>query len=161
ANTGAAIYNPNASFNGTDSFTFRVSDGQTNSGIATVSLTVTPPVVATNHPPVANNQSVATVEATPKAITLNGSDPDGALSSFLIVTRPALRHAPAIDANTGAAIYTPNASFNGGDSFTFRVTDGQTDSGVATVSLTVTPATTNIPPAGTNVLPGVSVVDYT
>ncbi|MAT77078.1 hypothetical protein CMK14_18275, partial [Candidatus Poribacteria bacterium] len=36
-------------------------------------------------------------------------------------------------------VYTPNANFNGSDSFTFKVNDGKTDSAEATVTLTVTP----------------------
>ncbi|MEQ1541787.1 MAG: cadherin domain-containing protein, partial [Novosphingobium sp.] len=48
--TGAYSYTPNADYTGTDSFTFRASDGQLDSNTATVALTITPandaPVVA-------------------------------------------------------------------------------------------------------------------
>ena len=40
--------------------------------------------------------------------------------------------------------YTPNANYNGADSFTFKVNDGTADSAAATVSITVTPV--NDPP---------------
>ena len=33
--------------------------------------------------------------------------------------------------------YTPAANYNGADSFTFKVNDGQADSAAATVSITV------------------------
>jgi len=39
----------------------------------------------------------------------------------------------------GSFTYTPNADFNGTDSFTYRANDGTTDSNVASVSITVTP----------------------
>ena len=39
----------------------------------------------------------------------------------------------------GSLTYTPNANFNGVDSFTYRASDGLTYSGAATVSITVNP----------------------
>jgi hypothetical protein len=43
----------------------------------------------------------------------------------------------SLSANT--VTYTPAANYNGPDSFTFKVNDGQTDSAPATVNITVTP----------------------
>lgn len=45
----------------------------------------------------------------------------------------------SLSANT--VTYTPAANYNGPDSFTFKVNDGQTDSAPATVNITVTPVT--------------------
>jgi hypothetical protein len=42
AATGAFTYTPPTGFTGTESFTFKVSDGSATSGTATVSITVTP-----------------------------------------------------------------------------------------------------------------------
>lgn len=39
---GSYTYTPAANFNGTDSFTYKASDGSANSNIATVSITITP-----------------------------------------------------------------------------------------------------------------------
>jgi VCBS repeat-containing protein len=39
---GSFIYKPNADYNGTDSFTYRASDGAALSGIATVTINITP-----------------------------------------------------------------------------------------------------------------------
>jgi len=44
-NTPALIYTPNSGYTGTDSFTFKANDGLTDSNIATVSISVTPPPV--------------------------------------------------------------------------------------------------------------------
>ena len=134
-NTGALTYTPNANFNGTDRFTFLVNDGTTNSGPATVSLTV----AAVNHPPLANNQSVTLDEGTSAPIVLTGTDADSDPLTFAIVNGPTNGVISGFNTNTGALIYTPNANFNGTDSFTFLVNDGTTNSGPATVSLTVTP----------------------
>ncbi|MBI2108104.1 tandem-95 repeat protein [Candidatus Woesearchaeota archaeon] len=41
------------------------------------------------------------------------------------------------NAATGAVTYTPNANFNGADSFAFKVNDGTVDSSTATVSMTI------------------------
>ena len=94
----------------------------------------TPPI---NNPPVADDQDVETEQDTPVPITLTGSDPDGDLLDFTVLTEPS--HGSL----SGAApylTYTPDPGFSGTDSFTFKVNDGLLDSAVATVSLTVTPA---------------------
>ena len=125
-------YSPTADFNGSDSFTFTVTDNQSGvSTPATVSITVT----SVNDVPVATAQSVSTAEDTAKAITLAGTDVDGTIASYTVGT-------PSNGVLSGTApnlTYTPTADFNGNDSFTFTVTDNQ--SGVstpATVSITVT-----------------------
>jgi photosystem II stability/assembly factor-like uncharacterized protein len=124
-------YTPAANFNGTDSFKFRVNNGQTNSSEATITINITP----VNDAPVANAQTVTTNEDTAKQITLTGSDPDNNTLSFIIVTQPT----NGALTGTGASLnYTPTANFNGADSFTFKVNDGQVDSAPATVSITVT-----------------------
>ncbi|NEU06730.1 tandem-95 repeat protein, partial [Flavihumibacter sp. R14] len=75
---GSFTYTPNANFNGTDSFTYKVSDGSLESNIATVTITVTP----VNDAPVALNDAYTTTEETPVSVPLpgvmtNDSDIDG------------------------------------------------------------------------------------
>ncbi|MBI2089680.1 MAG: tandem-95 repeat protein [Deltaproteobacteria bacterium] len=94
-----------------------------------------------NGPPTATDQAVSTDEDTPVAVTLAGSDPDGDALTFSVVS------GPAHGALSGAApnlTYTPDANFNGSDSFTFKANDGTADSNVATVSIAVNPI--NDPP---------------
>ncbi|CAA9379182.1 MAG: T1SS secreted agglutinin RTX [uncultured Pyrinomonadaceae bacterium] len=131
--TGAScIYTPTANYNGSDSFTFRTNDGQTDSQSATVSITVNP----VSDPPTATAQSVTTDEDLAKAITLSGSDPDGANTTltYTIVAQPLHGTLSGTGANR---TYTPAANYYGADSFTFRVNDGEVDSAAATVSITV------------------------
>jgi hypothetical protein len=123
-------YTPSADFNGADSFTFKINDGELDSNIASVSITVT----AVNDAPVADNQSKTTSEDTPVAITLSGSDVDGDDISFALLTLPAFG---SLSGTMPDLIYTPNPDFNGSDSFTYNATDGQSNSNIATVSLTV------------------------
>ncbi|MCU1228375.1 MAG: polymorphic outer membrane protein [Acidobacteria bacterium] len=93
----------------------------------------------------AGNQSVTTNEDVAKAITLDGVSPTNAALTYTIVTPPA--HGDL----TGAAAsrtYTPTLNYNGSDSFTFKVNDGNGDSNTATVSITIPEV--NDPPTATD-----------
>jgi uncharacterized delta-60 repeat protein len=126
-------YTPANNYNGADSFTFKVNDGQADSAVtATVSITVN----AVNDAPTANAQVVSTNEDTAKGITLTGSDVENDSLTFTVVTGPA--HG-ALSGSAPALTYTPASNYNGPDTFTFKVNDGQADSApAATVSITVT-----------------------
>ncbi|QNF34660.1 putative Ig domain-containing protein [Adhaeribacter swui] len=85
--------------------------------------------------PMANAQSVTTVEETSKLITLTGSG-SGTPLSYSIVTPP---QNGTLSGGTGAnRTYTPKTNFAGKDSFTFKVIWGCQESTVKTVSITVT-----------------------
>ena len=79
------IYAPAANFNGADSFTFKVNDGQADSTTATISIAVTP----VNDVPTAQAQSVSTPEDTSLDITLSGSDVENSPLTFQVITSPA------------------------------------------------------------------------
>ena len=128
---GTFSYTPNANFNGADSFTFKANDGSDDSNIATVSLTVDP----VNDAPVAQDGSASGNEDTPINGTLAAADVDSASLSFSLVTNAA--HGSVTVNADRTFSYTPNANFNGADSFTFKANDGSDDSNIATVSLTV------------------------
>ena len=123
-------YTPATNYNGPDSLTFEVSDGQAQFA-ATVSIGVLP----VNDPPTANAQAVATAEDTAVAFTLTGSDLDGDALAFGVTVAPA--HG-ALSGTAPNLIYTPVANYNGPDSFTFQVSDG-TANATATTSITVNP----------------------
>ena len=123
-------YTPKANFNGSDSFTFKVSDKMTDSSVATVSITVT----ATNDPPMAYSDSVTTQEDESVSITLAGGDDDGDVITYRVVKGPS--HG-SLKGRAPRLIYSPNANFNGLDSITFKTNDKKVDSDTATVSITV------------------------
>jgi VCBS repeat-containing protein len=152
--TATVQYTPNANFSGTDSFTFKATDGgPLDSNTATISITVN----AMADAPVANTQSVSTTEDTPKLITLSGTDPDGDTLTFAIATGPSQGSVGAVTPQlpctvdgagastcTATVTYTPAGNYNGPDSFTFTVNDGTVDSAPGTVNITVVAA--NDPP---------------
>ena len=123
--TGAnRTYTPNAGYDGPDSFTFKANDGQADSNVATFSLTVTP-VAAENHAPVANDGAATLVQDTPKPVALEATDVDGDALTYSVVSGPAHGTLSGTGANR---TYTPDANYNGPDSFTFKANDGKVDS---------------------------------
>ncbi len=123
-------YSPKVNFNGSDSFTFKVSDKTAESAAAIVSITVK----AVNDTPMAYDDSVTTQEDRSVSITLSGGDADGDSLSYNVVKGPSNGRLRGTAPNLR---YSPKANFNGSDSFTFKASDKKTDSAIATVSITV------------------------
>lgn len=146
--TGAYTYTPNANFNGADSFTYRVTDAAGATATATVSLSVN----SVNDAPVPQNSAISGNENTTIIGVVGATDADGdTLTYSLAPGGQAANGTVAIGAN-GAYTYTPNAGFNGTDSFTFRVFDGTTSStGTVTVTVNDVP---NIFTAGVDIFNG-------
>ena len=84
-------------------------------------------------PPVAQDMSVSTGEDTPINITLAASDPEDESLTYTILE---VNNA-TVTLNGNVATYTPDAHFNGTDTFTFYANDGTSDSNIATVTMTV------------------------
>ncbi|HEX8351514.1 MAG TPA: Ig-like domain-containing protein, partial [Pyrinomonadaceae bacterium] len=82
---GDLVYTPEANYEGDDSFTYKSVYGPAESAAATVSINIT----NGNDAPTADDQSVTVDEDASAAVTLTGSDPDGAAVSFAVVSGPA------------------------------------------------------------------------
>lgn len=133
-NNGVLTYQGDSNFNGSDSFTYTITDGNGNFDTASVSVTVG----AVNDRPIANNDSATTDQEVPVTINVlaNDLDPDG--DSLAIASVGSASNGNVTDNGNGTVTYTPNPGFFGSDSFTYVVTDGDlTDS--ATVNITVNP----------------------
>jgi len=125
----SVTYKPATNYYGSDSFTFNVNNGTTNSAPATVSLVVS----QVYFPPVAYAQNLTNVENTGLPITLTGSDPEGYALAYSVVTQPA--HG-TLTGTTPNLTYLPATNYYGNDAFTFRVNDGVSNSAPATISIT-------------------------
>ncbi|MEE3233614.1 MAG: Ig-like domain-containing protein, partial [Candidatus Latescibacterota bacterium] len=123
-------YTPNSNYSGSDSFTFKASDGSLTSSAGTVFVTMN----AVNDAPVATAQSVSTNEDTQLSITLAGTDPEGSNLTYALASNPS-KGTASLSGNT--VTFTPTTNYSGSDSFTFKVSDGSLTSSAATVSITV------------------------
>src|SRR5206468_97406 len=86
---GSFSYVPSANYNGSDSFTYKANDGQADSSIATVNITIT----GANDAPVALNDSYPTLHDAPPILAVpgvlaNDTDVDGDALSALLVSQP-------------------------------------------------------------------------
>ena len=138
-------FDPNLNYNGSDSFNFKAYDGALDSAAAAaVSITVT----EVNDAPDAVDDSASVAEDGNTLVDVLGNDSTGPANesgqalTITDVSTPA--HGTAV-VQSGKVKYTPNADYNGSDSFTYTATDDGTTNGVAdpksdtaTVSVTVT-----------------------
>ena len=127
------IYTPDADFNGLDSFTYTIDDGNGGSDTATVTVTVNP----VNDAPVANDDSGTTDEDTSVAIDLLDNDTDVDGDNLTVSLGTPSNGSVIFDGEE--FIYTPDADFNGLDTFTYTIDDGNGGSDTATVTVTVNP----------------------
>jgi hypothetical protein len=91
-----------------------------------------PPII---QPPIATNQTVTLAENSSTNISLTGSDPQGLVLTFSVLTQPAYGILGGAPPNV---TYRPATNYFGGDTFTFKANNGVTDSAPATISLIVT-----------------------
>jgi VCBS repeat-containing protein len=142
-------YTPNENFNGSDSFTFTVNDGEFTSSAATVSITIR----EENDPPNAVDDGPfpldegGTIDGTINVLG-NDTDPDQDTLTATLVTPP---DNGSVDLNPdGTFVYTHDGSETLVDSFTYEASDGS-ESDTATVSFTINPV--NDAPLFIGVLP--------
>ena len=143
AGDGTFTYVPNANYNGTDTFTYQVTDGRLVSNFATVTITITP----VNDPPVAVNDAYSTpqdvnliVNAASGIILSNDSDVDNATTTLRATLVASVSHGTLTLLADGSFGYNPTTGYAGTDSFTYFVTDpGGLTSNVATVTITILP----------------------
>jgi VCBS repeat-containing protein len=133
---GSFIYTPNPNFHGQDQFVYKANDGQADSEPQTVTITVLP----VNDAPVAQPRQVfSTNEDMPGNGQLLASDVDGDVLSFVLVENGQLGTVTITDQLTGNFTYQPHPNAFGTDSFTFKVTDGNLESQMVKVEITINP----------------------
>ncbi|HIF9379963.1 TPA: Ig-like domain-containing protein, partial [Photobacterium damselae] len=140
---GSWEYVPNTDFNGEDSFTVVVDDGNGGSDTITVTVNVTP----VNDAPVGEDVSAETQEETAVTGQLTATDADGDNLTFKPGTNP--ENGSVTINSDGSWEYVPNPDFNGEDSFTVVVDDGNGGTDTITVTVNVTPV--NDAPVGEDI----------
>lgn len=131
-------YTPEADFNGSATITYTIEDGAGGSANSTVAVTV----VNVNDAPVANNDTASVDEDSSVVVNVIANDTDVDNDTLELT---------AVNASTGTAtinsdgnlLYTPDADYNGAATVTYTVSDGNSGSDSATVSITVNPVNDN------------------
>ncbi len=133
---GSFSYTPSAGYFGPDSFTYHANDGSLDSNIATVSLAVakanTAPLATSDSYSI--NQDTTLIVQSPGVLT-NDSDEDFQPLTAILNVAPA--HGNLVLNANGSFSYTPTSGYFGPDSFTYHANDGDLNSNVVTVSVTV------------------------
>ncbi|HEV8699004.1 MAG TPA: tandem-95 repeat protein [Candidatus Limnocylindrales bacterium] len=141
---GAVSYRPNRNFNGTDRFSYQVSDGTGETASAEVVVFV----AAVNDAPVPYKGTATVAEDGSVDILFAASDPDSERCDLVFIAESITQHgrlSPFVDAGCtpnadfAEATYTPLPGYNGLDSISFFVSDGELQGGPARIDITVTP----------------------
>jgi large repetitive protein len=131
-------YEPNADYCGPDSFTYTLNGGSTAKVITTVTCDNDAPIATDDGYEVNEGQ---TLSIAAPGVLGNDTDAEGNPLTATLVSGPA--HAASGAGFTlnpdGSFDYTPEAGYNGPDSFTYKASDGTADSNIATVEITVGP----------------------
>ena len=133
---GSFEYTPEAGFYGDDSFTYVAGDGEVESNLATVTVSI----AAVNDAPTSADDIYSviageTLSVAEGGVLANDSDADGDSLSAVVVAEPA-NGVLVLNAD-GSFQYTPAEGFVGDDSFTYLASDGQAESNLATVTVSV------------------------
>ncbi len=140
---GSFNYTPNTNFWGTDSFTYRASDGMATGNTATVTINVT----YVNDPPVARSDATNTLEDTSVVIDVLANDTD-VEDDFLLITSVSTTNGSAEVKDFTAIVFTPSTNFHGTAFFSYTISDGVY---TATSSVMVTVISVNdAPPVASN-----------
>jgi len=142
-NADYVYYTPDSNYNGADSFTYTIHDGEGGTDTATINMTVTP----VNDPPVAYDDYYTTEEDTILTVPEPGmlaNDTDLENDTLTATLIGDVIHGDLTFYTNGSFIYSPDSNYVGTDSFTYRAFDGVAVSNLATVHITITSA--NDPP---------------
>jgi Bacterial Ig domain len=132
-------YTPNPDYFGPDSFTYTVDDGNGGQDTATVAVNVS----NVNDAPVANNDNYSmnqdtTLTVLPaNGVLVNDTDIDDVMLEATYVAGNGPHHGVLGLNADGTFSYTPDPGFTGVDTFDYVADDGDDDSNLATVTITV------------------------
>lgn len=136
---GSFTYVADDGFVGTDLFTYQVDDGTSVSDSATVSIVVkevnqTPSGVADSYTMDEDGSLVTTTET---GVLANDTDADSDPLTATLISD--VSHGELSLSADGSFSYTPDANYNGTDSFSYVANDGHDDSSETVVTITINP----------------------
>ncbi len=147
---GSFTYTPNPGFEGTETFSYTVTDGINTSAPIPVSIEVaagsdnlpptTPDPTPTYGAPADQPLTVSVADGVLDGVT----DPEGDPISIALADIPQ-NGGILIDPNDGSFTYTPNAGFAGTETFSYTITDGINTTAPVPVSITVSQAPVGLP----------------
>jgi hypothetical protein len=146
---GSFTFTPKSGFVGTTSFTYKVSDGKASSAVTTVTIDVLAPdsaaplvdtsIVARNESYTTAKNGVLSVDAA-AGVLANDVDKDGDPLTAVLVSGP--KAGTLTLADDGSFVYTPDGVTTGKVGFTYRVSDGDGLSALATATIAISKSTT-------------------
>jgi gliding motility-associated-like protein/uncharacterized repeat protein (TIGR01451 family) len=137
-NKAVYTYTPNLRYVGLDVFTYQVCDADGDCSAATVSIVIHP----TNSLPVAVDDKNSTLEDTPvtgNALANDTKSLNGPNAPSLVGTNGGAAHGSVSLSIEGIYTYTPDANYNGTDSFVYQLCDQENNCSYATVTITIAP----------------------
>ncbi len=130
-------YTPDTGYNGSDSFVYKISDG--NGAYSTAIVNIDVYVMQINHPPVAVDDMESVVEnSTDNSINVlindYDVDPEDIVSLNKIETQP---NNGTVEIDGNLIKYTPQIGFVGTDVFSYNITDGNDHYDIGEVTVIV------------------------
>ena len=135
-------YMPDPNYFGPDIIYYEATDGA-YSDVAEIVVSV----ASVNDVPVAGADSVTTLEDTAVSFDPRSNDTDVENDPLTIIAIPVSPSNGGVTFTGTSVTYTPNANFNGNDSFDYRIADGNGGEHEATVTVSIT-SVPDVPVAG-------------
>ncbi|MBI1373590.1 MAG: tandem-95 repeat protein, partial [Phycisphaera sp.] len=125
---GTFTYTPDADFNGVDRFTYRVTDslgGVSDEAVVTITITGQndPPIVVDDAYVVPEDGAIAGLSVLTNDSDHHGGAPGESNTPLTVQLVSGPSHGVLVLDPSGVFSYTPDADFNGVDSFTYRAID--------------------------------------
>jgi hypothetical protein len=135
-NDQSVLYTPNANYNGSDTISYTISDGNGSSDSAIVDVTIT----SINDVPVAVDDAATITEGESLSFAVLDNDSDDDNDTLTISTADAANGSVVINIDNSLT-YTPDVTFVGVENIVYTIQDGNGGTGAATLIVAVNPIT--------------------